>query len=79
MESHHRPQQRGTDVEPDGIGRRRFLGYVVAASTLTVAAQLGEGVLAPTEAAAAVPSLPGPAEIYDLNDMLTHATLPTAN
>ncbi|MFC9081025.1 molybdopterin cofactor-binding domain-containing protein [Streptomyces sp. NPDC057062] len=79
MESHRRPQQRGTDVEPDGIGRRRFLGYVVAASTLTVAAQLGEGVLAPTEAAAAVPSLPGPAEIYDLNDMLTHATLPTAN
>ncbi|MEU5379815.1 MULTISPECIES: molybdopterin cofactor-binding domain-containing protein [unclassified Streptomyces] len=79
MESHHRPQQRGTDVEPDGIGRRRFLGYVVAASTLTVAAQLGEGVLAPTEAAAAVPSLPGPAEIYDLNDMLTHATLPTAS
>ncbi|MFE9129981.1 molybdopterin cofactor-binding domain-containing protein [Streptomyces sp. NPDC007148] len=79
MESHHRPQQRGTDVEPDGIGRRRFLGYVMAASTLTVAAQLGEGVLAPTEAAAAVPSLPGPAEIYDLNDMLTHATLPTAN
>ncbi|MFE0546973.1 MULTISPECIES: molybdopterin cofactor-binding domain-containing protein [unclassified Streptomyces] len=79
MESHHRPQQRGTDVEPDGIGRRRFLGYVVAASTLTVAAQLGEGVLAPTEAAAAVPSPPGPAEIYDLNDMLTHATLPTAN
>ncbi|GAA3892194.1 molybdopterin-dependent oxidoreductase [Streptomyces lannensis] len=52
---------------------------MVAASTLTVAAQLGEGVLAPTEAAAAVPSLPGPAEIYDLNDMLTHATLPTAN
>ncbi|MBW8705953.1 Isoquinoline 1-oxidoreductase subunit beta [Streptomyces sp. MBT84] len=51
----------------------------MAASTLTVAAQLGEGVLAPTEAAAAVPSLPGPAEIYDLNDMLTHATLPTAN
>ncbi|WP_220296698.1 molybdopterin cofactor-binding domain-containing protein [Streptomyces sp. MBT84] len=73
------PAAARTDVEPDGIGRRRFLGYVVAASTLTVAAQLGEGVLAPTEAAAAVPSLPGPAEIYDLNDMLTHATLPTAN
>jgi isoquinoline 1-oxidoreductase beta subunit len=64
---------------PAGIGRRRFLGYVLAASTLTVAAELGEAALAPAEAAAAVPSLPGPAEIYDLNDMLTHATLPTAN
>ncbi|MEU6494345.1 molybdopterin cofactor-binding domain-containing protein [Streptomyces sp. NPDC046984] len=79
MESHRRPQQHGADVEPGGIGRRRFLGYVVAASTLTVAAQLGEGALAPEEATAAVPSPPGPAEIYDLNDVLTHATLPTAN
>jgi isoquinoline 1-oxidoreductase beta subunit len=51
----------------------------VAASTLTVAAELGEAVLAPTPAAAVVPSVPGPAEIYDLNDMLTHAALPTAN
>ncbi|MEU9476143.1 molybdopterin cofactor-binding domain-containing protein [Streptomyces sp. NPDC048191] len=62
-----------------GLGRRRFLGYVLAASMLTVAAELGEAVLAPDEAAAVVPSVPGPAEIYDLNDMLTHATLPTAN
>ncbi|GHH10303.1 molybdopterin cofactor-binding domain-containing protein [Streptomyces lanatus] len=61
-------------LSTEGVSRRRFLGYVVAASTLTVAAPLGEG-----EAAAAVPSLPGPAEIYDLNDMLTHAALPTAN
>ncbi|MEU6091428.1 molybdopterin cofactor-binding domain-containing protein [Streptomyces sp. NPDC047085] len=74
---------RQSSTEPargaDGIGRRRFLGYVIGATTLTVAAQLGEAVLAPDEAAAAVPSVPGPAEIYDLNDMLTHATLPTAN
>ncbi|MGW1916140.1 molybdopterin cofactor-binding domain-containing protein [Streptomyces sp. NPDC002076] len=62
-----------------GIGRRRFLGYVLAASTLTVAAELGEAVFAPDEAAAVVPSVPGPAEIYDLNDMLTDAALPTAN
>ncbi|MEV0976197.1 molybdopterin cofactor-binding domain-containing protein [Streptomyces sp. NPDC049915] len=62
-----------------GIERRRFLGYVLAASTLTVAAELGDAVLAPDEAAAVVPSVPGPAEIYDLNDMLTHAALPTAN
>ncbi|MGW5257137.1 molybdopterin cofactor-binding domain-containing protein [Streptomyces sp. NPDC004012] len=61
------------------MGRRVFLGYVLAASTLTVAAELGAAVLAPDEAAAVVPSVPGPAEIYDLNDMLTDAALPTAN
>ncbi|MGW9032575.1 molybdopterin cofactor-binding domain-containing protein [Streptomyces sp. NPDC055722] len=79
MGAHSRPEQPEAALATDGIGRRRFLGYVVAASTLTVAAQLGEGALAPQEAVAAVPSLPGPAEIYDLNDMLTHAALPTAN
>ncbi|MGW6911556.1 molybdopterin cofactor-binding domain-containing protein [Streptomyces sp. NPDC054940] len=80
MGAHHRPERPdSTGAAAAGIGRRTFLGYVVAASTLTVAAPLGEALLAPTEAAAAVPSVPGPAEIYDLNDMLTHATLPTAN
>ncbi|PYC87623.1 isoquinoline 1-oxidoreductase [Streptomyces tateyamensis] len=58
------------------LGRRRFLGYVLAASTLTVAAQLGEGA---DRADAAVPSLPEPADLYDLNDLLTDAALPTAN
>ncbi|WP_377274456.1 molybdopterin cofactor-binding domain-containing protein [Peterkaempfera sp. SMS 1(5)a] len=61
------------------MGRRRFLGYVLAGTTLTVAAQLGESALAPSEAAAAVPSLPEPSELYDLNDLLTDAALPTAN
>jgi isoquinoline 1-oxidoreductase subunit beta len=81
MAAHHRPRRPDTTsfAASDGIGRRRFLGYVVAASTLTVAAPLAETLLAPTEADAAVPSAPGPAEIYDLNDMLTHAALPTAN
>ncbi|NUQ96569.1 MAG: xanthine dehydrogenase family protein molybdopterin-binding subunit [Streptomyces sp.] len=79
MGAHDHPQPQDADPSPDGIGRRRFLGYVLAASTLTVAAELGEAVLGPARAAAVVPSPPGPAEIYDLNDMLTHATLPTAN
>ncbi|MEU8974643.1 molybdopterin cofactor-binding domain-containing protein [Streptomyces monashensis] len=77
METHS--ARRGQEPVAAGLGRRRFLGYVLAASTLTVAAELGEAVLAPVEAAAVVPSVPGPAEIYDLNDMLTHATLPTAD
>ncbi|MGW4173757.1 hypothetical protein ACWEGX_43515, partial [Streptomyces chartreusis] len=66
MGTHHRSERPDTapGADPDGFSRRRFLGYVVAASTLTVAAPLGEAVLAPGEAAAAVPSLPGPAEIY---------------
>lgn len=66
-----------------GIGRRRFLGYVLAAPTLTVAARLGVEALAPAEAAAAapalVPSLPGPAELLDLNELLTLAALPTSH
>ncbi|MFI9741251.1 molybdopterin cofactor-binding domain-containing protein [Streptomyces sp. NPDC052494] len=66
-----------------GIGRRRFLGYVLAAPTLTVAAQLGAEALVPRQAAAAapalIPSLPGPAELLDLNELLTLAALPTAN
>jgi isoquinoline 1-oxidoreductase beta subunit len=79
-DAQHHPQEESA---PRGVERRRFLGYVLAAPTLTVAAQLGEAVLAPSPAAAAtpslVPSLPGPSEIYDLNDMLTQAALPTAN
>ncbi|MFE7513566.1 molybdopterin cofactor-binding domain-containing protein [Streptomyces sp. NPDC057540] len=66
----------------EGVGRRRFLGYVLAAPTLTVAARLGVEALAPRQAAAAVPalipSLPGPAELLDLNELLTLAALPTS-
>ncbi len=52
---------------------------MVGASTLTVAAQVGEENLAPAEAEASVSSVPGPAETYDLNEVLTRAILPTAN
>jgi isoquinoline 1-oxidoreductase beta subunit len=66
-----------SEQQPTEVSRRRFLGYVLAASTLTVAAQLGEGATAP-RAQAAVPGVPEPADLYDLNDMLTDATLATA-
>ncbi|MEY9871525.1 isoquinoline 1-oxidoreductase beta subunit [Streptacidiphilus sp. MAP12-33] len=62
--------------QPTGVSRRRFLGYVLAASTLTVAAQLGEGA---APAVAAVPGVPEPADLYDLNDMLTDAALATSS
>ncbi|MFI1170859.1 molybdopterin cofactor-binding domain-containing protein [Streptomyces melanogenes] len=77
MAASGRPEQEDGAAAPE-LGRRRFLGYVLAASTLTVAAQLGEAALAPARAEAAVPSLPGPSEIYDLNDMLTDAALATS-
>lgn len=71
-------------------GRRRFLGYLLAAPTVVAAAQLGEGLLAPKPASAApgptppgvggvgvVPSNPQTADVYDLEDALTEAALPT--
>ena len=58
------------------IGRRTFVGYVVAGATLVAAADLGSGPAGP---AAAAPGVPQPAELYDLNDFLTEAAMPTAN
>ncbi|MBN6038154.1 molybdopterin cofactor-binding domain-containing protein [Amycolatopsis sp. 195334CR] len=53
------------------FGRRRFLGYVLAAPTLVTAAGLTP------EAEAQVPS-PELTRLVDLNDVLTAAALPTA-
>lgn len=67
MADHRRSQQ--------GMERRRFLGYIIAAPTLMAAAQLGASG---TSAEAAVPTVPGPADLYDLNDLLTDAARPTS-
>lgn len=64
------PQESGANA----VGRRRFLGYVLAAPTLVAAAELGLA----QRAEAVVPS-PGVAELLDLNDLLTEAARPTAN
>ncbi|MGW3241961.1 molybdopterin cofactor-binding domain-containing protein [Streptomyces sp. NPDC001070] len=53
------------------IGRRRFLAYVLAAPTLTVAVPAAG-------AAAAVPTPPAPADLLDLGDILILAGTPTA-
>lgn len=65
-----------TSVRPGrpGTSRRGFLGYVVGASTLVVAADLRLG----TPAYAAVPSPPQIAEAYDLEDLQTDAARPTS-
>ncbi|MBB6550598.1 molybdopterin cofactor-binding domain-containing protein [Nonomuraea rubra] len=61
----------------EGIGRRRFLGYVVAAPTLVAAAELVPP--APPAAAAPAPAgLPELTELLDLNDVMTAAALPTS-
>ncbi|MEZ0577469.1 molybdopterin cofactor-binding domain-containing protein [Nocardioides sp. MH1] len=62
---------------PLEIGRRRVVGYLLAAPTLAVAVRVGlDGAL--PEIAGAVPTPPGPADIFDLNDLLTLAAKPTA-
>jgi isoquinoline 1-oxidoreductase subunit beta len=60
-------------------GRRRFLGYLLAAPTVVAAAQLGGSLLAPEKAHAAVPSNPQTADNYDLSDALYDAAKPTSN
>ena len=57
-----------------GSTRRGFLGYVVGASTLVVAADLSLG----SPAFAAVPSPPQIAATYDLEDAQTDAARPTS-
>ncbi len=70
----------GVSEPPAGTARRSFLGYLIAAPTLVVAAQLGAETVAPQQSAdAAIPSLPQPAELFDLGDLLTMAALATSN
>jgi isoquinoline 1-oxidoreductase beta subunit len=63
------------DIEVSGVGRRSFVGYVLAGTTLVAAADLGLGA----PARAAVPSGPQVAELYDLNDFVTDTSRPTAH
>ncbi|MGW9240462.1 molybdopterin cofactor-binding domain-containing protein [[Kitasatospora] papulosa] len=60
------------------LGRRRFLGYVLAAPTLVTAAELAPAEPARAESAAAdVPSA-DVTELVDLNDVMSAAALPTS-
>jgi isoquinoline 1-oxidoreductase beta subunit len=77
-----RPGHDEVTEEPDessGLGRRRFLTFLVAAPTLTIAAKIGFDAVAPETAEAVIPTLPGPAEILDLGDVLNLSNVPTAN
>jgi isoquinoline 1-oxidoreductase beta subunit len=74
----HRRSPRLPDPNPKGFGRRHFLGFLVAAPTLAVVAQIGGTLLEPQQAAAAIPSLPQPEDIFDLGDLQNLAAAPTA-
>ncbi|MGW0917178.1 molybdopterin cofactor-binding domain-containing protein, partial [Streptomyces sp. NPDC002784] len=58
---------------PPSVGRRRFLGYLVAGPTLVTAAELAPA----SPARADIPS-PEITELFDLNDVMTAAALPTS-
>jgi isoquinoline 1-oxidoreductase beta subunit len=58
---------------PNGVSRRRFIGYLIAGSTLIAAASLDR----PNDADASIPTVQ-PVDDYDLSDLLTDAATPTS-
>jgi isoquinoline 1-oxidoreductase beta subunit len=72
------------DAEPveEAPGRRRFLGYLIAAPVLVMGVKLGSDVVdapAANAAEASIPTPPLPADIIDLGDILILAAAPTAD
>src|SRR5438270_4069052 len=65
-------------ARPDLPGRRRFLGYLIAAPTLAVAVDWTYGLTDAPEARASVPTPPQPEQIFDLGDMQDLAAAPTS-
>ncbi len=78
MAAKHSSLEQGTSKRGE-IGRRRFLGYLVAAPTLAVAVPLGSAGLNPPAAQALPTPVPEPAEVFDLSDLILASTKPTAN
>lgn len=80
---HPGPRKQVPESGAPDIGRRRFFGYVLAASTLVAAAELGPAPAAEARSQGRVPSAEPPSqdltELLDLNDVMTAAALPTAN
>ncbi|MCU1681346.1 MAG: hypothetical protein JWQ81_2085 [Amycolatopsis sp.] len=74
----HRRSPKAPDPDSSGLGRRRFLGYLIAAPTLAVGVQWGLQSASPQEAGAAIPSIPQPADLFDLGDLQNLAALPTS-
>ena len=69
------PAPHGPAAPRSGHTRRRFLGYLLAGTTLAVGVDLGRGA---SRAEASVPSPPQVPELYDLEDLETQSALPTS-
>jgi isoquinoline 1-oxidoreductase subunit beta len=74
-----RPDTTAAADDASGPGRRGFLGWVLAAPTLMVAAPIAGSLIGAEPAGAAVPSLPGPADLFDLGDLQDLAALATSH
>ena len=72
------PHPEAPDAPP-GPGRRGFLGWVLAGPTLAVAAPLIAASTGGDPAGAVIPSLPEPADLFDLGDLQDLAALPTSH
>lgn len=72
------PHDQTTDPPASGLTRRSFVGYVMGGTGLVVAADLALGAAPAQAAGLPIPSVPQVPELYDLNDFLTHCTLPTS-
>jgi isoquinoline 1-oxidoreductase beta subunit len=85
MPAHRAPATEPAPDEKVGSlrtpSRRRFLGYLIAAPTLVVAAELTRESIwgGPQASAASIPGAPQTPEFYDLLDALRDAARPTAN
>ncbi len=75
-ERHRSPED--PDSPSGGFGRRRFLGYLLAAPTLAVGVQFAPGLAGQQAANASIITLPEPEEIFDLGDAQDLAALPTS-
>ena len=67
-----------SDSAAAGFGRRRFLGYLLAAPTLAVGVQAVSGLADPRAANASIITPPEPEEIFDLGDAQNLAAAPTS-
>ena len=71
----HRRSPDDSSTDPN---RRRFLGYLLAAPTLAVGVTWAGAASGVDEAAAVIPSLPQPEDLFDLGDLQNLAALPTS-
>ena len=76
MTNHHPSEDPGSPSP--GLGRRRFLGYLLAAPTLAVGVQIAPGLSRPQAAKASIITPPEPEEIFDLGDAQDLAAAPTS-